>query len=56
MPFFGCDFLFVILPMPYVGMEISFKIVGLEYAYYLSLGNDNPIRHQISLKLHLSKE
>jgi hypothetical protein len=55
MPFFGCDFLFVLLPMPYVGMEISFKIIGLEYAYYLSINNDNPIRHQISWKIHLSK-
>ncbi|MDR2632554.1 MAG: hypothetical protein LBC51_02900 [Treponema sp.] len=53
MPFFGCDFLFVIFPMLYVGMEISFKIVGIEYAHYLSLGNDNPIRHQISVKIHL---
>jgi hypothetical protein len=56
MPFFGCDFLFIFLPMPYAGMEISFKIVGFEYAYYLPLGNDNPIRHQISLKFHLPKE
>lgn len=56
MPFFGCDFLFVMLPMPYTGIEVSFKIVGLEYAYYLSVDSDNPIKHQMSLKIHLPRE
>jgi hypothetical protein len=52
-PFFGCDFLFILLPMLYAGMEISIKSVGLEYAYYFDMGDGNPIRHQVSLKLHI---
>lgn len=55
-PFFGCDFLFIVSPMLYAGMEVSYKIIGLEYAYYFSTPNDNPVRHQISLKLHLPQE
>jgi hypothetical protein len=54
--FIGCDFLFVILPMPYVGGELSYKLLGVEYAYYLPINNENPVRHQISIKFHLPKK
>ncbi len=55
-PFFGCDFLFILSPMLYAGMEASVHIAGLEYAYYFSTESDNPIRHQISLKIHIPQE
>jgi hypothetical protein len=56
-PFLGCDFLFVLLPMPYIGAEISFEGIGIgiEYAYYLPIVN-NIQRHQMSLKIHIPKE
>jgi hypothetical protein len=53
--FIGCDFLFIILPMPYVGVELSYKLIGIEYACYLPIIKDNPVRHQISIKFHLPK-
>jgi hypothetical protein len=53
--FIGCDFLFIILPMPYVGIELSYKILGLEYAYYLPINKENPAKHQISIKFHFPK-
>jgi len=53
--FIGCDFLFLILPMPYIGGELSYKILGIEYAYYLPVIEDNPARHRISIKFHLPK-
>jgi hypothetical protein len=53
--FFGSDFLYVILPMPYVGGELSFKLIGLEYAYFLPIYDDVPTRHRVSLKFHFPK-
>lgn len=53
--FFGCDFLFIILPMPYAGIELSYKILGLEYAYYFPIYEDTA-RHQISIKFHFPKD
>ena len=47
--FVGSDFLFVILPMPYAGLEITFKMIGLEYAYYFPIENGYPTRHRVSL-------
>jgi hypothetical protein len=55
-PFIGLDFLFIIPPMPYVGIELSYKIIGFEYACYLPLNNKNPMRHRISIKFRLPKE
>lgn len=52
-PFFGCDFLFVLLPMPYAGIELSYKIIGLEYAYYLPINSENHARHRISIKFRV---
>jgi hypothetical protein len=54
-PFIGCDFLFIIYPMLYAGLELSFKILGLEYAYYFPIIEENPARHRISIKFHLPK-
>jgi hypothetical protein len=54
-PFFGCDFFYIVLPIPYIGAEILIKMIGIEYAYYLPISN-NISRHQISLKIHLSIE
>ncbi len=54
--FAGIDMLFVTFPMLYAGMEISYKMFGLEYAYYFFTPKDNMIqhtRHQISLKFRL---
>ena len=51
--FIGCDFLLIILPMPYAGIELSYKMAGFEYAYYFRINNENPARHRISIKLHL---
>jgi len=53
--FIGCDFLFLIVPMPYIGGELSYKILGIEYACYLPMIKDNPVRHQVSIKFHLPK-
>jgi len=51
-PFFGCDFFFIGLPMPNTGMEILFfHVFGIEYSYYFKV-NDFPTRHQISIKIH----
>ncbi len=55
-PFFGCDFLFILSPMLYAGMEVSYKLVGLEYAHYFGTEQGNPIRHQLSLKFHFPLE
>jgi hypothetical protein len=53
-PFFGCDFFFIILPMPYVGAELSYKIIGFEYAYFLPIYKEViATRHRISIKFHL---
>jgi hypothetical protein len=54
--FAGCDFLMIKFPMPYVGLELAYKLFGIEYAYYFPLDNDVPTRHRISIKLHLPKE
>jgi len=51
--FIGCDFMYIVVPMPYVGGELSFKIFGLEYAYYLPIFEEVPTRHQISIKFHV---
>ena len=53
--FIGCDFLFIIFPMPYTGLELSYKMIGLEYAYYFPIIKENPARHQISIKFHLPR-
>ena len=55
-PFIGCDFFFIILPMPYVGIELSYKIVGFEYAYYLPIYNEIIASHRISIKFRIPKE
>jgi len=39
----------------YVGVELSYKLIGIEYACYLPIIKNNPIRHQISLRFHLPK-
>ncbi|MDR2924249.1 MAG: hypothetical protein LBU85_13045 [Treponema sp.] len=52
--FVGCDFLFIFLPMPHAGMELSYKSFGIEYAYHFPIIG-YPARHQISIKLHLPK-
>ena len=50
--FIGCD-IFLIYPMPYMGMELSYKNVGFEYTYYFPIYSDNITRHRISIKFHL---
>lgn len=56
-PFIGCDFFFVILPMPYVGLELSYRIIGFEYAYFFPIYKEElAIRHRISIKFHLPNE
>ena len=52
--FIGCDFLYIILPMPYVGIEFSYKMFGLGYAYYLPIYKEFSTNHQISIKFYLS--
>jgi hypothetical protein len=54
-PFFGCDFFFIVLPMPYVGIELSYKIIGFEYAYYLPINKEIPAGNRVSIKFRLPK-
>jgi len=55
--FTGCDYLlFVKYPMLYAGIELSYKIVGLEYGYYFPImDNGNPAKHRVALKFHMPK-
>jgi len=53
-PFFGCDFFFVVLPMPYAGIELSYKLIGFEYAYFLPIYKEAiATRHRISIKFRV---
>jgi hypothetical protein len=51
-PFIGCDFLFIIIPMPYTGIQIGYKIFSIEYGYYFPIYNGT--MHQISIKIEAS--
>jgi len=55
-PFFGCDFMLITIPMLYAGAEIAYNIFGIEYAYYLPIGENKISRHQISIKFHFPKK
>jgi hypothetical protein len=49
------DFQFIILPMPYIGIDIFYKKIGIEYAYYLPTKRySNTMLHQLSLKCNIS--
>jgi hypothetical protein len=47
LPFLGCDFMFIIVPMPYAGVQIKYKMIGIEYARYFH-SDDYSMRHQVS--------
>jgi hypothetical protein len=51
-PFFGCDFLFIVIPMPYAGVQIGYKLFSFEYGYYFPVHNF--VLHQISIKVDIS--
>ena len=51
--FIGCDLLFFMHPMPFMGLELSFKMIGFEYAYYFPIHSDNITRHRFTVKFHL---
>jgi hypothetical protein len=51
-PFFGSDFLFIIVPMPYIGIQIGYRIFSIEYAYYIPVYKAT--LHQISIKIDVS--
>jgi len=53
--FIGCDLLFFIIPMPYAGIELSYELIGLEYAYYFPIKSGYPKGHRISIKFHSPK-
>jgi len=53
--FAGFDYLFVVLPKLYAGAEISYKMIGLEYAYYFPITYESPMKHRISIKFHMPK-
>lgn len=51
-PFIGCNFLFFYKPCPMFGLSLSYKIIGLEYAYYFPLGAyKTEANHHISIKV-----
>jgi len=51
-PFAGCNFLLLYKPCPMVGLSLSFKYFGLEYACYFPLGSYKPeTNHHIAIKL-----
>lgn len=50
-PFVGCNFMFFSSVFPMIGLSISFKNFGLEYAYYFKIGSYKPeVNHHISFK------
>jgi hypothetical protein len=51
-PFLGCDFLFIIIPMPYAGVQIGYKLFSIEYGYYFPIHNF--VLHQLSIKIDIS--
>jgi hypothetical protein len=51
-PFIGCNFLLFYKACPMLGLSLSFKNFGLEYAYYFPLGVYKiETNHHISIKL-----
>ena len=54
--FIGSDFLFAFLPMPYIGLELSFKLIGFEYAHYFPFNYGYSSRHRISIIFRLPND
>jgi hypothetical protein len=52
-PFAGYNFLYFYIPLPNVGISLSYKDWGFEYAYYFSTNSHTRSHHHISLRIPL---